>query len=116
VSMPQPLEKDIQRVVLQWLALAGVFAFRVNSGGMRWRDTKGKSRYMQFNGAEGCSDVVGVLPDGRALFVEVKRPGGKATEKQLGFLAAAQTAGAVAVVATGVEDLRGKLRAEGYVL
>lgn len=113
---PVPLEKDIQRSVLQWLALVGVFAFRVNSGGMRWQDTKGKSRYMQFNTAKGCSDVLAILPDSRFGAFEIKRPGKVPTDDQKVFLARVQQAGGVAVFCTGVDDLRAKLKAEGYDL
>jgi hypothetical protein len=113
--VPTPLEKDVQKACLQWLALVGIFAFRVNSGAMTG-DYKGKRRFMRFNSAAGCADLLGVLPDGRMLACEIKRPGKVPTEKQKAFLARVQQAGGVALFAVSVDDLRAKLRAEGYQL
>lgn len=118
---PVPLEKDVQRACLQWLALVGVFAFRVNSGAVTG-EYKGKRRFMRFNTAAGCADIIGMLPGDRfnpplqrAVFlaVEVKRIGNKPTAKQLAFLGRVQKAGGLAFVCYGVEDLQAKLRAEG---
>lgn len=48
--------------------------------------------------------------------MQSKRPGGKLTDKQRAFLARVQAAGALGIVVCGVDDLRAKLRAEGYPL
>lgn len=71
-------------------------------------------------GSKGLSDVVGVAPDGRAIFVEVKAPAwyepgvrqlrlrrcaGQPSEAQLAFLLAVWRSGAVAGVAWSPRDL-----------
>lgn len=122
-ACPVPLERDVQRSILAYLSLAGVFAWRVNSGAARLPGRNGGTQLVRFNTAPGASDIHGVLPAGsdpgaapagRALFIEVKRPGGKATPLQESFLAEARAKGAVAFVASSVEDVRRGLRAAGY--
>ena len=56
----------------------------------------------------GTPDVIGVYR-GRAFAIEVKRPGGKATPLQLHELSQWAAAGAVAGVATSVEEAEGLL-------
>lgn len=112
---PAPLEKEIQRTCLEWLAGVGIFAFRVNSGAMT-ATHKGKTRYMKFNGARGCSDILAILPDARFGAIEIKRPGNVPTDDQKAFLASVQRAGGVALFAVSVDDLRAKLKLEGYNL
>ena len=56
----------------------------------------------------GTPDLLGCL-NGRAFAIEVKRPGGKATPLQLHELSQWAAAGAVAGVATSVEEAEGLL-------
>ena len=53
----------------------------------------------------GFSDLFGVLPGGRALFVEVKAPKGKPSPAQTNFLAQVSMTGAAAGVARSIEDV-----------
>ena len=55
-------------------------------------------------GVPGEADVWGHRPDGRAFYVEVKLPGEKPRQNQLGFLAAMQSTGAIAGWCTTVEE------------
>lgn len=54
---------------------------------------------------KGVSDIIGVLPDGRALFIEVKSAKGKASEHQLAFIKEANDAGALAFVTSDLRDV-----------
>ena len=54
----------------------------------------------------GCPDILGVLPGGRALAIEVKRKGGKPTCQQEDWLKRALEQGAIAFVATSIEDVK----------
>ena len=54
---------------------------------------------------DGFSDLFGVLPGGRAIFVEVKSEKGKPSPAQTNFLAQVSMTGAVAVVARSIEDV-----------
>lgn len=50
-------------------------------------------------GRPGCSEVLGQLPDGRLLTLEVKAPKGKATAEQAAFLDLVRRFGGVAFLA-----------------
>ncbi len=53
----------------------------------------------------GFSDLFGVLPGGRALFIEVKSPKGKPSDDQTNFLNTVSIRGAIAGVARSFEDV-----------
>ena len=98
--LPQPSEADILHAILDYLALRGITAWRVNSGA-----TKIGDRYIRF-GKKGMADILGILkPNGRLLAIEVKRPGGRATPEQLAFLKQVNDAGGLGFVACSVEKV-----------
>jgi hypothetical protein len=92
-------EGTITRGILRELKEYGCYAWKNWSGPMSRR---------------GISDIIGVLPDGRGLFVEVKRPGGKLTPMQRVFLDEVAKAGALAFTARSVEEVQAQLEIEGY--
>lgn len=109
MSIPRPTEQHIQGACLHYLALIGAFAWRQNSGAMARTDaTTGKRYYTRFNGAPGCSDIIGVYR-GRFLAVEVKQPGQRPTVEQQVFLDSVRTCGGIALVVTSVDDLQQQL-------
>ena len=114
MRLPKPLEKDIQKQCLLWLKLTGCLPIRVNSGAFGG-EYKGKKRFVRMNSEPGCSDILAVLPDGRFLAAECKRPGGKATPEQLSFLDAVRKRGGLGVVVSSVDELVNALAAEGYL-
>jgi hypothetical protein len=61
-------------------------------------------------GFKGSSDIIGVLPGGRALFIEVKQKAGRLTEPQKEFLARAHMSGALAFEARSVEEVDLRIR------
>ena len=75
--------------------------------GMFWRQNAGRvctqSGAWVTLGPPGIADIVGSL-DGRAVFVEVKRPGERQRKSQKNFQAAAERAGALYVVARSPEE------------
>lgn len=108
---PRPLERDIQRDVLAWLRAVGVVVIRVNSGAA---PGQGGRRYVRFTDTPGVSDLIGLLPDGLFLAIELKRPGERPTEHQRKFLDAVSGSGGLAFVAHSVADVEAALRAEGW--
>lgn len=113
-KLPPTPEREIQKQCLEYLQIAGLVVWRTNSGTMKRLGADGKLNYVRFNGAKGCSDAIGVLrPSGRFVAIEFKRPGEKPTPEQEGFLQRIRSQGGIALVVTGVEDLRTQLRAEG---
>jgi hypothetical protein len=102
--LENPLEKHIQQQILQYLEIRGIFHWRNNTGAV-----KTDERFFRF-GLKGSSDIIGVLPGGRALFIEVKRPSGRLTAPQKEFLGRASMAGALAFEAKSVEEVDQKIR------
>lgn len=103
-------EASVQRAVLQCLELLGVDAWRQNVGVFR-AEHKGKVRYIRC-GLKGQADVMGILPGGRMLAIEVKRPGKGPTADQVAFMRRVNRLGGVAFWATSsdvVEDVLGSI-------
>lgn len=77
--------------------------FNTAAGKLQYPGSK-VSQYMKF-AFVGCPDLLGQLPDGRLLAIEVKRPSGRVTEAQAAFLEKAEHYGALAFVARSVDDV-----------
>lgn len=101
-----PLEKDIQKTILSMLRWRKdvVFFGRFNRGQAQNTDAHGRTHYTSFNTVPGFPDIHGMLKDGRAFYIEVKRPGNKATSEQADFLAKVTAGGGIAGVAYSVEQ------------
>ena len=110
MAIKRPREQDLTRPILDYLALAGIYAFRLNSGKVQ----TSRGTWVQL-APSGAADVVGVLEGGRWLCVELKRKsGGKLRPAQAAWLDMMRSKGALCVVARDVADLREALRLEGY--
>ena len=98
------LENMIRDQILFWLSAQGIFAWITDRTGTydpvrkRFRTNKNKFRI------RGVADISGILPGGRALFIEVKTKTGKLSAHQKLFLVTAMRHGAVAFVARSVND------------
>ena len=97
-------EQDIVNACLDLLRLRGVFAYRQNQGAFHPRDRHGE-RFIRFTSINGVSDIIGVLPNGRFLAVECKRPGNNPTNDQQAFLDAVRRRGGLALVVYDASDL-----------
>jgi hypothetical protein len=106
-----PLESAIQRKILDYLKVKGIFHFRVNTGGVmrmgRWTPSP--------NITKGVADIIAIKSEhdpicecqfGRFLAIEVKRPGLKPSEDQEKFLRSVTDAGGIAIVAYSLADVR----------
>ena len=101
-----PLEKEIQKQILAALEIAGIFCWRQNQGTVAHAKTNRHARrFVRFTSKKGVSDIIGCLPDGKFLAIEVKRPGGKLTADQEGFLQDVEAHGGVVVVAYCLRDV-----------
>jgi len=69
-------------------------------------------RFVRFGWA-GCSDLLGMLQDGRLLAVEVKAPRGKVRAEQAEFLSLVRRFGGVAFVARDCRDVLRELPSIG---
>jgi len=118
-------EVDIQRDILQFLRLKGIFAFRVNTGGVmrkgRWCPSPTVTK--------GTSDIIAIKPNqygsimykgdshnfkllkdiGQFVAIEVKAKGGKVSQDQQDFLDSVKEEGGIAIVAYSVNDVKAAL-------
>lgn len=117
LTTPQT-EAQVQAAIERELDRRKIPHWHLDAGGKRTRKERGETF-----GAGGVADIpagwpdiMGILPDGRALFCEVKRPGvycgnariqkpGTLSKDQVAFLAKAEAAGAVCLVAWSLSDL-----------
>ena len=96
-------ETDLQNLIRVELSRRGCFVQRTNSATLYTKD----GRPVRI-GIPGQSDLCGHRPgDGRAFYIEVKRPGGKPRENQERFLRQMRDTGALAGVAHSVDEAVG---------
>jgi len=116
LTIPQT-EAQVQAACLAELERRGIPAWHLDAGGTRTR----RVRRLTGPGGQadipaGWPDIVGILPGGRVLFCEVKRPGvrvgrkrvqapGAPTKEQTAFLERAEAAGALCLIAWSLSDL-----------
>ncbi len=84
IKAPRPLESAIQKAGMRLMTSLGVRCWRRNVVSMT-AEYMGKSRFIRA-AAAGQSDVWGVLPDGRHIEIEFKRPGNYPTYDQAMWL------------------------------
>jgi hypothetical protein len=120
--MKPPLEKAIQRQMLDWLKIMGFRAWRQNSGSMP-TEYKGKTRFIRFNTQDGLSDIGGWVPAKKMnstwsvpLYIEVKRPGNKASPLQQYFIDCVNKDGGIGLVATSLDEMISGLTSRGVVI
>jgi hypothetical protein len=98
-------EKIIQKQILQFLSAYGIFVFRINTTGVF--DPKRKVfRSLSGFSMKGVADILGILPGGRFLAIEVKTLKGKQSLDQQHFEDLVVKAGGVYVLARSVNDVR----------
>lgn len=62
---------------------------------------------------KGHADLQALLPDGRALFIEVKGPRGRLSPWQIAWQDQMRRAGALVLTVRSIDELRQGLRAAG---
>jgi len=102
-------EGRIKADCLRYLERRGFFVWNNPSGAVRIAP----DRWVHF-GRKGASDIIGVLPDGKFLAVEVKAPHGRLSPEQSAFLEKVRDMKGVAVVVRSFRELDVTLRREGY--
>lgn len=113
LTIKNPTEKEIQNSILEWLAWQRIFAWQNDSVGI-W-DAE-KRCYRKRRGSyvrKGVSDILGVLPGGRSLAIEVKSKTGKLSAEQADFLSKFNCCGGVGIVARSIDDVRRGLELAG---
>ena len=94
-------ENDIQKTILQFLWYNNIYSWRNNSGAYKTE----AGHYVRY-GFKGSADILGILPDGRFLAIEVKKPKTNPTKEQKLFLKNIEVNGGVSFVARSLEDVK----------
>jgi hypothetical protein len=92
-------ESDVQRAILDYLALKRIFHYRNNSGGFK----DANNHFYRF-GALGSPDIVCVI-NGQYVGIEVKAPGGKQSAHQKEFQEALESAGGKYILTQSLDEL-----------
>ena len=92
-------ESDIQRQILDYLALKGIFHYRNNSGAFK----DSNNHFYRF-GALGSPDIICVIA-GQYVGVEVKAPKGKQSDHQKDFQKKLEEAGGKYILAYSLDDI-----------
>lgn len=95
--MPKVKEADVQRSILKHLQMLGCYVWKNHNIGIR----KPNGSYIPVGA--GRSDILGLLPSGRFLAIEVKLPGKLPSPMQSAFLRSVNYSGGLAFWADGVE-------------
>lgn len=94
-------ERVLQNKIILALSKEGCLIWNNDTGAVKDART---GRYIKYGLAVGSADLVGVCPDGVALFCEVKTATGRASQEQRNFIAACRRNNARAGIARSVED------------
>lgn len=90
------IQNEIRIAVSPWCVI-----FRANVGRIKTPD----GRWFSTGLPAGFSDLFGVRRrDGRAVFIEVKKPGGRISPEQRHFIEVMRSLGAVAGICRSAED------------
>lgn len=110
-----PTEGEIQKAILDYLSMVRVRAW--HGHGRFWRNNNQGRIIQTKNGpimgqsfAAGTSDILGWLPDGRFLAIEVKKSGGAITAQQKSFIEEVNRDGGIGIVALCVADVERRLK------
>jgi len=99
-----PLESQIQKLVLEYLKLRGVFSWRNHTQAIIRGGGPEGIRFSK-NPNKGAPDILGILPGGLFLGIELKRPGRNPEPEQEAWRERICAAGGVHVLARSVEDV-----------
>ena len=111
VTQKPESERDVQAAILRRFATcAWLRLWRINVGTYLSQD----GRRLVATAPVGFPDLSGILPRGRAFFIETKSQRGRTSPEQMAFLKMANARGALSCVARSVEDVEQVLRIEGY--
>lgn len=96
-------------MILIWLRSRKIFTWKNVSGGFfDTRINRFRKQASPF-AISGSSDIIGLLPQGRFLAIEVKAPKGVVTPLQQDFIDKINNSGGLAFVARDLETVKEKL-------
>ncbi len=110
--MPGP-EQLIMNSILEYLAIRGFLALRMNSGAHAVAANGAHKRRFIRYGVSGMADIL-MLSKGRAIFIEVKA-GSKQSASQQGFESIVKSEGCLYWLCRSIDDVESQLKKEGIL-
>lgn len=98
-----PLERDIQKAILDYLHSVPIYCWTNKTQGTY---DPHKKIFRRNTTKKGISDILGVLPDGRFLAIEVKSKSGRLSPEQAEFIDRVNDLGGLAFVARSLEEVQ----------
>lgn len=92
-------EKEIQKLIMEYLTLKGIFHYRQNGGAIKTR-----GHMYKFTSINGIPDIV-AIKDGIYYGIEVKDVKGRQNDAQIEFEKLLNAAGGVYFVARSLDDV-----------
>lgn len=111
---PQPTELQVQRAILNYIAVAhpGAMAWHVPNG--LGGHTDGQKLRRHYEGVRaGVPDLTVLFPQAVAVFVEVKKPGGKIADSQTDRILRMRRMGFTAGIAASLDEAKDLFRQAG---
>lgn len=102
-------ESYIEAQIFNYLKSAGIYCWKNDSVGIFDPKRKCYRKSNNPNRINGVSDILGVLPGGILLAVEVKSAKGVVSDDQKKFISAVISLGGIGFVARSVEEVRLKI-------
>lgn len=93
-------EHDLMNKIRLALSERGIRIWRANVGKVKMAD----GRYFDTGLPKGFPDLFGIAPDGRAIFIEVKKIGGRVSDEQRRFINVMKGYGAIAGICYSVDE------------
>jgi hypothetical protein len=108
MTLPDTEETDVQGIILKYLELRQIRAWRANAGMFK------RGGHWIHGAPEGTPDIVGYLRDARFLGIECKRERGsiKTGAAQIEFAADLNACGGVGIITRTLRDVERRLDAE----
>jgi hypothetical protein len=110
MANPKTPEGRIKAACLRYLEKRRILAWNNPSGAA----CVAPDRWVRF-GKKGSADLLGCLPGGRFLAVEVKGPGGRLSPEQKRFLEEIRGLGGLALTVKSWKEIDSALREGGYI-
>lgn len=102
MRFPEPLEKTIQKAIVNVLRARGYVVEVVRMGAAKIPRPGAKARFVRMGLSVGAPDLVVVAA--RGVWLEVKRPSGKITDAQFAWHVVARRQGAFVAVVRSPEE------------
>lgn len=106
-------ESQLVNALIEEMLYRGIICWRNNNTPV-FDATRQLYRKMPKFSMPGIPDIAGIMPDGRALFIEVKLPKGKISPAQAAFIYKAKALRAIAFVARNSQDIHTAFQQAGY--